>query len=74
MSRNNFLLPSRTDFMLAGYELTDTLKIRARWTTLSDEEVLALGLGLKRVSDVGEAHREGNVLRPTFGKGCGNIG
>jgi hypothetical protein len=69
MSRNSFPLPSRTHFMLAGYELADTLRIRARWDTLTNDEVAALGLSLERISDVGEAHGESNVLRPAFGKG-----
>jgi hypothetical protein len=71
MSTNSYPVPSRTTFMLAGYELAETLDIRSRWETLSDEEVLALelGLGLDRLSDIGESHGESNVLRPSFGKG-----
>jgi hypothetical protein len=74
MSRISYAVPSRTVFMLAGYELADTIAIRERWATLSDSEVLALGLGLDRLGNVGEGHGECNILRPIFGKARRDLG
>jgi hypothetical protein len=60
--------PSRTEFMLAGFELSETLDIRARWETLDANEIRALALRLDCLHDLRDGSNEFNVLRPVFGR------
>ncbi len=65
---NTIPKPRPIAFMFAGYDVADALAILEKWETLSDDQIEALGLGLKRLDNVGEADGQSNVLRPSFGK------
>jgi hypothetical protein len=51
---NPYPKPRPIVFMLAGHELRDTLAILDKWQSMTAVEVDALGLGLKRISNVSE--------------------
>jgi hypothetical protein len=59
--------PRPIEFMLRGYELSDTLRILDNWDALSEEEKRALGFTEAEVSDQESSRIVSNsILNPSL--------